>query len=148
MPSTHTSLHCHLVFSTKERVPLIVKQWRDRLHAYLGGIVNGLAGVPLAIGGIEDHVHLLVGLKPVHRLDYFLRDLKAKSSAWVHQEIGKRAFAWQIGYGAFSVGRGELEAVKRYIRNQEEHHRGVTFLEEYIELLKEHGVEYDERYLL
>ena len=79
MPSTHTSLHYHLVFSTKERVPVISTDWRGRLHAYLGGIVKGLEGVPLAIGGIEDHVHLVVGLKSSHRLDYFLRDLKADS---------------------------------------------------------------------
>jgi putative transposase len=73
MPSTYTSLHAHLIFSTKERVPSITKDWRDRLHEYLGGIVKGLKGIPLAIGGIEDHVHLLVGLRSFHRLDYFLR---------------------------------------------------------------------------
>jgi len=81
MPSTYRSLHFHIVFSTKERFPLITKEWRERLHSYLGGIVNGLEGVPLVIGGIEDHVHLLIGLKSKHRLDYFLRDLKADSSS-------------------------------------------------------------------
>jgi putative transposase len=147
MPSTYTSLHAHLIFSTKERVPLIVKEWRDRLHAYLGGIVKGLQAVPLAIGGIEDHVHLLVGLKSSHRLDYFLRDLKADSSEWVHRELGEEKFAWQKGYGAFSVCRSELAAVTGYILNQEEHHRRVSFQDEYIQLLKESGVEYDERFL-
>jgi REP element-mobilizing transposase RayT len=147
MPSTHTSLHCHLVFSTKDRVPMIAKDWSERLHSYLGGIVKGLEGVPLAIGGIEDHLHLLIGLKSSHRLDYFLRDLKADSSEWVHKEVGKRMFAWQKGYGAFSVSRSELEAKKRYILTQEEHHRRVTFQEEYIEMLKAAGVEFDERYL-
>jgi len=95
MPSTHTSLHVHLIFSTKERVPLISKEWRNRLHSYMGGVVKGLDGVPVAVGGIDDHVHLLVGLKSSHRLDYFLRDLKVDSSEWVHREIGKRIFSWQ-----------------------------------------------------
>src|SRR6266568_6954826 len=147
VPSTHTSLHYHLVFSTKERVPLISTDWRGRLHAYLGGIVKGLEGVPLAIGGIEDHVHLLVGLKSSHRLDYFLRDLKADSSEWVHKEIHKLMFSWQKGYAAFSVSPSNIEGVKRYVLNQEEHHRRKTFQEEYVELLKASGVEYDERFL-
>ena len=147
MPSTHTSLHYHLVFSTKERVPMISKEWRERLHAYLGGIVKGLAGVPLAIGGIEDHVHLLVGLKSSHRLDYFLRDLKGDSCDWVHKEMGKKLFVWQKGYGAFTVSPTNIESVKRYILNQEKHHRRKTFQEKYIELLKAAGIEYDERYL-
>jgi len=126
---------------------MISKEWRGNLHAYLGGIVKGLAGVPLAVGGMEDHVHLLVGLKPSHRLDYFLRDLKADSSEWVHKEIGKRMFGWQKGYGAFSVSPSNVEGVKRYIFNQAKHHRHKTFKEEYIELLEASGIEYDERYL-
>lgn len=126
---------------------MISKEWRGNLHAYLGGIVKGLDGVPLAISGIEDHVHLLVGLKSSHRLDYFLRDLKADSSEWVHKEIRKGNFAWQKGYGAFTVSPSNLAGVKRYILNQEEHHRRKTFQEEYIELLQASGIEYDERYL-
>ncbi|MGH9897750.1 MAG: IS200/IS605 family transposase [Pyrinomonadaceae bacterium] len=147
MPSTHVSLHYHLIFSTKERMSMISKEWRDNLHAYLGGIVKGLNGVPLAIGGADDHVHLLVGLKSSHRLDYFLRDLKADSSEWVHKEIEKRKFAWQKGYGALSISPSNIEGVKRYIFNQEEHHRHKTFQEEYIELLQTSSIEYDERYL-
>jgi REP element-mobilizing transposase RayT len=147
MPSTYTSLHCHLIFSTKDRQPWITKNWRERLHAYLGGIVNGLNGVPLAIGGIEDHVHLLVGLRSSHRVDYFLRDLKADSSLWVHREIREQMFAWQRGYAAISVSPSELGNVKEYVLTQEEHHRRKTFQEELIEILKENGIEYDERYL-
>ena len=123
MPSTHTSLHVHLVFSTKDRRPMISKDWSERLHAYLGGIVKGLDGAPLAIGGIDDHVHLLVGLRSSHRLDYFLRDVKADSSEWIHNEIRKRLFAWQKGYAAFSVSPSNVEGVKKYVLNQEEHHR-------------------------
>jgi putative transposase len=102
MPSTYVSLHCHLVFSTKDREPWITPDWRDRLRRYLGGIVNGLGGIPLAIGGTENHVHLLVGFRSSHRLDYFLRDLKADSTAWVHREICPQ-FSWQRGYAAFAA---------------------------------------------
>jgi putative transposase len=147
MPSTHTSLHCHLVFSTKERLPLIAEEWRENLYAYLGGIVKGLDAIPLAIGGMKDHVHLLVGLKSSHRIDYFLRDLKADSSEWVHKEIGGKTFSWQKGYGAFSVSPSNIEGAKKYIFNQAEHHRRKSFQEEYRELLQVSGIEYDERYL-
>ena len=147
MPSTHASLHYHLIFSTKDRVPLIVAEFRSRLHAYLGGIVKGLGGTPLAIGGIEDHVHLLVGLKTSHRLDYFVRDLKADSSEWVHKEMQKKIFAWQKGYGAFSVSPSNVSAVKQYVLGQEKHHKRKSFQEEYIELLRASGVEYDERFV-
>ncbi|CAN5864718.1 IS200/IS605 family transposase [soil metagenome] len=146
MPSTYISLHVHVIFSTKERLPLIIKDWRERLHSYLGGIVKGLEGVPLAIGGIDDHVHLLIGLKSKHRLDYFLRDLKADSSLWVHKELNKK-FQWQKGYAAFSVSPLGIAGVKKYILNQEEHHKKKSFKEELIELLDASGVEYDERYL-
>ena len=125
---------------------MITKEWRERLHSYLGGIVNGLEGVPLVIGGIEDHVHLLIGLKSKHRLDYFLRDLKADSSSWVHQEL-KKKFEWQKGYAAFTVSPSSLEGVKKYILNQEKHHAGKTFKEEFVELLKAGGVAYEEKYL-
>src|SRR2546428_800773 len=116
----------------------------DRCFSFFSSL---LEGVPLAIGGIEDHVHLLVGLKSSHRLDYFLRDLKADSSEWVHKEIRKRLFAWQKGFGAFSVSPSSIESVKKYIFNQEEHHRRKTFQEEYVELLKASGIEYNEKYL-
>jgi putative transposase len=148
MPSTYTSLHYHMIFSTKERQPWIVKEWRERLHSYLGGIVKGLSGVPLAVGGVEDHVHLLVGLKASHRIDYFLRDLKADSSPWIHDVIDRKLFSWQRGYAAFSVSPTNLEDLKRYIFRQEEHHKRQTFTEELIELLTESGIKYDERFLL
>lgn len=126
---------------------MIAPEWRYNLHAYIGGIIKGLDGVALAIGGIEDHLHLLVGLRPSHRLDYFLRDVKADSSSWIHKEIGKRTFSWQKGYAAFSVSPSNIEGVKRYVLNQVEHHRRKTFQEEYIELLQASGIEYDEKYV-
>lgn len=147
MPSTHLSLHFHLIFSTKDRVALMHKDWRGRLHAYMGGIINDLGGVPETIGGVEDHVHLLVGLRATHRLADVLRELKASSSKWVHEELQKPLFAWQEGYGAFTVSQSQIEAVKKYIAHQEEHHRKRTFQEEYLEFLQKNGVEYDEKYL-
>ena len=147
MPSTHLSLHCHIVFSTKDRIELISADWHERLHAYLGGIARGLGATPLAIGGTVDHVHLLIGLTSSHRLDYVVRDIKADSSEWVHREIGKLVFAWQKGYGAFSVSPANLERVTNYITTQEEHHRRITFQDEYLDLLKSSRIQFDERYV-
>lgn len=146
MPSSHISLNVHFVFSTKDRLPFISAEYLERLHAYLGGIVKGLDAMPLAVGGVADHVHLLVSLKSKHRLDYFLRDLKADSSTWIHQELHKK-FEWQKGYGAFSVSPNSIEGVRKYIANQAEHHRKITFQDEYRELLKKSGIEFDEKYL-
>jgi putative transposase len=146
MPSTHLSIRCHIVFSTKDRRPWIVPAWRPRLHAYLGGIARNLDAAPLAVGGVEDHVHLLLGLRATHRLSDLMREIKHDSSRWVH-EIGCLGFGWQDGYGAFSVGPSELDSIRHYIAAQEAHHRKATFQEEYRELLREHGVEFDERYL-
>ena len=147
MPSTHLSLHYHLVFSTKDRVVLIAPPWRDRLHAFLGGAVKQLGGVPESVGGVADHVHLLVGLKATHCLADVMREIKAVSSRWVHEEIGVKHFAWQEGYGAFTVSAPQREAVREYIANQEEHHRTRTFQEEYREFLERAGVDFDEKYL-
>ena len=148
MPSTHSSLQYHLVFSTKNRAPTIGGQWQPRLHEYLGGIIRSMDGISLVVGGVQDHVHLLVTLKPVHRLSDVLRDLKRSSSKWVHDELKQREFAWQEGYGAFTVSRSNIPSVKRYIERQEDHHRKRTFRDEYRELLRRHGVEFDERYLV
>jgi REP-associated tyrosine transposase len=147
MPSTHLSLHYHLIFSTKDRVAFMHKDWRGRLHAYMGGIVNDLGGVPEKIGGIDDHVHMLVGLRATHRLADVLKEIKASSSKWVHEELKKPLFSWQEGYGAFTISAPQIETVKKYIDNQEEHHRRKTVQEEYIELLRRSGAEYDEKYL-
>jgi putative transposase len=115
MPSTYLSLHYHLVFSTKNRIALIEPSWRQRLHEYLGGTIRGLGGLPDQIGGIGDHVHLLVGLKATHCLSDVLRELKKSSSAWVHDEIGVGTFAWQEGYAAFTVSPTSLDPVRGYI---------------------------------
>lgn len=147
MPSTHTNLHYHLVWATKERRNLIEPAWKPRLHAWLGGCVRAQGGVALEINGMAEHVHTLVGLKPTHCLSDFMRVLKSESSEWVHNELHAHLFQWQEGYFAVSVSPSQLEKVRHYIRNQEEHHRQKSFVEEYVELLKLAGIEYDERYL-
>ena len=147
MSSTYLSLHYHIVFSTKERRPMIADAWKDRLHEYLGGTMKGLDGFPQGVGGVADHVHLLVGLKATHRLSDLVRELKKASSAWVHDEIGLKSFAWQEGYSAFTVSATSRDGVKRYIANQAEHHQQRTFCEELIDLLTKARIEFDERYL-
>jgi REP element-mobilizing transposase RayT len=147
MPSTHTSLYFHIVFSTKQRESWFPPPFRSRLHAYLGGVIRGLDGVPHAVGGVQDHVHILAGLKPVHRLSDVMREIKSDSSRWIKDELGRSAFAWQEGYGAFTFGAPDLENVRRYVLNQEEHHRTRTFQEEYLDLLRRGLVEYHEEHL-
>ncbi len=147
MASTYLSLHYHLVFSTKNREPLIAREWRPRLHQYLGGTVMGLGCVCENVGGVEDHVHLLIGMKATHCLADVLRELKKASSTWVHEEMGLRFFAWQAGYAAFTVSATSREAVRNYITNQEEHHRAKSFREELVEMLNKANIGYDPKYL-
>jgi putative transposase len=147
MGSTYTSLHFHIVFSTKERRGLIATAWRARLHEYLGGTVRGLGGVAETVGGVEDHVHILASLNATHRLADFLRELKKASSVW-SAENHERAFAWQEGYAAFSVSPTHRDAVRRYIANQEAHHHKLAFVDEIKRLVERNGVEYDPKYLL
>lgn len=147
MASTYLSLHYHLVFGTKSRQPLIDPAWRSRLHEYLGGTIRGLGGFPEAVGGVADHVHLLVGLKATHCLADVMRELKKASSVWVHQDLAIDTFAWQEGYAAFAVSATARDSVRRYIANQEEHHRVRSFRDEVIEMLEKAGVTYEPKYL-
>jgi putative transposase len=147
MSSTFLSLHYHLVFSTKLREPSIDGPWRVRLHQYLGGLVNGLGAESQGVGGTADHVHLLVQLRATHALADFMRDLKKGSSKWVHEEISQRSFAWQEGYAALTVSPSDVDKVRRYIENQEAHHRQRSFREELVIMLKRAGVKFDEKYL-
>jgi putative transposase len=145
--STFHSLNFHITFSTKYRKPWIKDDWIERLHAYFGGTVNQLDGKALKLGGVEDHVHLLVALKPSHRLSDLMRELKKSSSKWVHETIGCAPFEWQEGYAAFSVSPTTCPAVSRYIAGQVEHHRKQSFREELIFMLNEAGVDYEPKYL-
>lgn len=135
-----------MIFATKNREAIIEKGWREELHTYLGGVAKGLDALPQGVGGVVDHVHLLVSLKATHCLSDFMRELKKSSSSWV-RESHLRGFHWQEGYAAFTVSASAKDSVKRYIANQEEHHRVKSFREELIGFLKKSGVEFDERYL-
>ena len=117
------------------------------MHAYLGGTVNDLDGKALKIGGVEDHVHLLICLKPTHRISDFMRELKKSASKWVHETIDYPPFEWQDGYAVFSVSPTGRESVAKYIENQKEHHRKESFREELIFMLKKAGIEFDPKYL-
>jgi putative transposase len=143
---SYLSLHYHLIFATKYREPTIAIEWRSRLHEYLGGTILGMDGRTLGVGGVADHVHLLVTLKSTHKLSDVLRELKKAASSWVHQEIGLRGFAWQDRYAAFTVSPTGRIGVQGYIARQEEHHRSRNSREELIELLRLAEVEYDEAY--
>lgn len=120
---------------------------RTKLHAFLGGIVRGAQGSAYAVGGMADHVHLFMGLKPTHTLSDVMREIKSSSSNWIKSEFSLHAFSWQEGYGAFTVGASDIEIVRSYVLNQDEHHRNKTFQEEYVQMLKRGLVEYDEKYL-
>jgi putative transposase len=147
MPSTYLSPHYHIVFATKNREPSIDAKWRVRLYEYLGGTIAGLGGVSERVGGTADHVHLLISLKATHCLADVMRELKKAASVWVHEELGLASFAWQEGYGAFTVSATSCDAVIRYIDNPDEHHRVKSFREEFIEMLEKAGIEFDPKYL-
>ena len=146
--SSFTCLNYHLVFSTKHREPLILDSWQQRLFNYIGGIIRQQGGQLLAAGGMPDHIHLLAAISKTVAISDALRDIKANSSKWIHDEIPQQAgFAWQSGYGAFSVSFSNIEAVRQYLANQKEHHRVRSFQEEFLELLHRHEIEFDERYM-
>jgi REP element-mobilizing transposase RayT len=145
MRDTYSKLDYHLVFSTKNRVPLIQDTFRDALYAYMGGILRGNGGVLLAAGGMPDHVHLLAGWGTTISVAKMLQLIKGNSSKWMNErpDAPTGGFNWQPGYGAFTVSASKIPEVRRYILNQEEHHRKMTFEEELKELLRRHGVEYN-----
>lgn len=148
MANSYTNLLYHIVFSTKRRRALIVPELRDDLYAYLGGVVRGERGTLLEIGGMPDHVHIVARFRSEPSVAQMIKTLKSKTSKWANEQSrGPGHFAWQIGYGAFTVSASQLDKVLDYVRNQERHHRRKTFQDEYLALLKRHGIEFEERYL-
>jgi REP element-mobilizing transposase RayT len=148
MAHTYTQLFYHLVFATKERRPWLAPEVRPRVHAYLGAALRDEGGSALVINGTADHVHILARLRQDKAVSDVLRAIKANSSGWVHRTFPEQhAVAWQSGYAAFTVSASQVPIVRRYIENQEEHHRAQSFENEFVALLKKHGIEYDERYL-
>ena len=148
MAHTYCHLMYHTVFSTKCRKPLIQPEMMPELVKVVGGIIRDRDGRLLAMNGTSNHVHLLNLFQAKHSVSEMLRDIKAVSSDWVHERFSdSRAFAWQAGYGCFSVSKSNCGEVEKYIDNQEPHHRRQSFEEELIALLERHGVEFDRRYV-
>jgi REP element-mobilizing transposase RayT len=144
MRDTYSKLNYHLVFSTKNRIPRITDALRDPLYGYMGGILRGNGGVLLTAGGMPDHVHLLAGWGTSISVAKMLQLIKADSSKWMNKRPDATGgFAWQPGYGAFSVSASKIADVREYILNQEQHHRKLSFREELKGLLKRHAVDYD-----
>ncbi len=147
MPQSFASLHCHIVFSTKHRQPRITPDVQSRLFQYIGGILRNHSGHLIAAGGMPDHVHLLASLGRTLSVADLVRLIKSNSSGWIHDELRLADFGWQDGYGAFAVSYSNVDQVKSYLANQEQHHRRVSFQEEFLELLRRHDLEWDERYV-
>lgn len=148
MSKSYTNLIYHIVFSTKDRRPLITLERKTRLYEYIGGTIRGLGGILLAINGIEDHVHVLAKLRPDKALSDVLRDLKSNSSGWMHDVFPDEThFSWQRGYGAFTVSASQIDGVRKYIADQEIHHGTRTFEQEFVSMLEKNGVEFDPEYL-
>src|SRR5213595_1851945 len=148
MPQSLSAVYIHLVFSTKDRRPLLRdKPTRDALHSYLGGVSKQLDCPPILAGGVEDHVHLLARFGRTITQAEWVKELKRASNLWLKDEYKIRDFEWQGGYADFSVSESNLEEVKRYIASQEEHHRKVNFQDELRALLQRHRIEWDERYV-
>jgi len=148
MPQSLARLHVHLVFSTKNREPIITDSVRPSLHAYMATVLQNLGCHPVLINSVEDHIHLLFELARTVSVSQAVEDVKKSSSKWIKEQGPEfRTFAWQSGYGVFAVSESNVEAVREYIANQREHHRKKTFQDEYRAFLKRHKVAFDERYV-
>ena len=148
MAQSFTNLLYHLIFSTKDRRPLITPEYQPRLYDYIGGTIRGLGGISLGIDGVDDHVHVVAKLRPDKAVSDVLRDLKANASGWMHDVFPRLAdFSWQRGYAAFTVSQSNLQQVQRYLKLQKEHHLEVSFRDEFILFLKANEIEFDERFV-
>ncbi|MBK9151627.1 MAG: IS200/IS605 family transposase [Saprospiraceae bacterium] len=148
MPNTYTQLYVHVVFAVRNRANFISKSWKENLYKYITGIVSNKNQKLLAINGMPDHLHLLIGLKPDCNLSDLVRDIKANSSKWINENkyiVGK--FEWQNGFGAFTVGQSQVDRVIKYILNQEQHHKIKSFKDEYIEFLNAYKIEFKTEFL-
>jgi REP element-mobilizing transposase RayT len=148
MANTYTQIYIHVVFAVKGRENLIRGEFKDELYKYITRIVTNKNQKLIAINGMPDHIHIMVGLKPEQALSDLVRDIKANSTAFIKERKWvKGKFCWQERFGAFSYSRSQLTTVIRYIQNQEKHHSKKTFKEEYLEMLEKFNVEYDSKYL-
>jgi len=148
MSDSYTNLLYHVIFSTKDRRPLITPDYEVRLYDYIGGTLRRTGGISLQLNGTEDHVHLLARLRPDRALSDVVRDLKANASGWLHDVFPTlEDFCWQRGYGAFTVSASHVERVCKYIARQKEHHRRISFRDEFIQFLTANGIDYNERFI-
>jgi putative transposase len=148
MPNTYTQIYIQFVFTVKYRNGVIEKYWKDQLYKYITGTVNALGHKLIAINGVEDHIHILVGYKPVQSFSDLMKAVKQNSSKWINDNnFTKRKFEWQEGYGAFSYGQSQLSRIVKYIDNQEIHHKNTTFHDEYIAFLEKFEIDYNEKYI-
>ena len=148
MSNTYTQIYIHIVFAVKGRHALIPKQHKAELHQYIIGIIRKKNQTMIQINSMPDHIHILVGITPDTAISNLVRDIKAHSSKFINNKrwvIGR--FEWQVGFGAFSYARSQLDDLIKYIKNQEQHHLRKTFREEYLEILKRFNVDYDEKYV-
>jgi REP-associated tyrosine transposase len=149
MANTYTQIHLQLIFAVKHRVSLINSNWRDELFKYISGIIQTQKHKLIIINGVSDHLHILIGFRPHQSLSELMQDIRGSSSKWINEKkFTPGKFKWQQGYGAFSYSHSHLNKVINYIRNQERHHRKVTFIQEYRAFLKAYEIEFDERYIL
>ncbi len=147
-PGSYTQLYIQVVFSPKAKQNFLKKEFRPELFRFMGGVLSNMKHIPIIINGVEDHVHVFFGLNPNVSISDTIRDLKRASSLLINEKGWlPNKFSWQEGYGAFSYSKSHIENVKKYIENQERHHKKKTFKEEYIEFLEKYEVEYDERFL-
>jgi len=147
MVQSFSSLFVHLVFSTKGRRMVLSDSVRDSLHAYMGKVLQNLGCTPVLINSVEDHVHLLFNLARTVAVSKAIQDVKSSSSQWLKTQGAAFAeFSWQVGFGVFSISESDVESVREYIAGQREHHRRIAFQDEYRELMRRHGIKFDEQY--
>ena len=149
MANTFTQIYIQTVFAVKGRENIIARSWKDELYKYITGIVQNNDHKLLAIGGMPDHLHVFIGLKPKQSISDLLQDVKGSSSKWINEKkLVKGKFSWQEGYGGFSYAHSQLDRVINYINRQEDHHKKQTFRQEYMKMLEKFRIEYDPKYLL
>lgn len=149
MANTYTQIHIQAVFAVCDRQSLIKNEWKNELYKYITGIIQHHGHKVLQINGMPDHIHILLGLRPSQSLSDLMKQVKQDSSKWINNKKFVRGkFSWQSGYGAFSYSKSDIPNLINYIKNQELHHKTFTFQEEYLHILKELNMEYDERYIL
>ena len=148
MGNTYTQIHIQVVFVVKYRAGVIKEEWEEELFKYITTIVQNNGHKVLQINGMPDHVHLLFGMRPTQDLSILMKQIKMDSSKWINgRSLTPSKFVWQPGYGAFSYSKWDVDKVIRYIKNQKVQHRGTTFKEEYMKLLEDFGIDYDQKYL-